>query len=268
MIGRPKALLLASSLLLLPLLAGCDEKKPEGAATKPTAAAAPTPAPTPAPTMAAAAPTATATAAPPPKKEVVCSKDAAVTITNPDLEAQVRFQAQKPTGTLTKSDLAKIKTLKLTEVKGMDEIDPCLFPEFKALKGLYLPPSKISDITPLKSLSNLESLRLAATLVKDLTPLSSLGKLDRLDIGRTPVSDLSPIAGCVNLTELQIDETEVTDLSPLSKLTKLEMLQMKRTRITDLSPLRGHKSLKTLFVAESPVNDTALGIPGLKVHHE
>jgi len=266
MIGRSKALLLASSLLLLPLLAGCDEKKPEGAATKPTATAAA--APTPAPTTAAAAPTATATAAPAPKKDVVCSKDATVTITNPDLEAQIRFQAQKPTGTLTKADLARIKTLKLTEVKGMDELDPCLFPEFKALKGLYLPPGKISDITPLKFLSNLESLRLAATLVKDLTPLSSLGKLDRLDIGRTPVSDLSPLTGCVNLTELQIDETEVTDLTPLSKLTKLEMLQMKRTRITDLSPLRGLKSLKTLYVAESPVNDTALGIPGLKVHHE
>jgi internalin A len=262
--NRSTALFLVSSLFVLPLLSGCDEKKHEGAASKPSAAATQAAPTAPAPQVASAK----APEPPPKKKDVVCSNDSVVKFTNPEFEAQVRFQAQKPEGALTKADLAKIKTLKLSEVKGLDELDPCIFPEFKALKGLYLPPGKLNDISPLKNLTNLESLRLAATAVKDLTPISALGKLDRLDLGRTPVSDLSPIATCVNLTELQIDETDVTDLSPLAKLTKLEMIQMKRTRISDLSPLRGLKSLKKLFVEGSPVTDTALGIPGLKVIQE
>jgi internalin A len=69
MIRRTLAHLLASSLLVVPLLAGCDEKKPDAAAPKPSAtvAAAPAPAPTPAPTPSVAEP------APPPKKNVPCS---------------------------------------------------------------------------------------------------------------------------------------------------------------------------------------------------
>lgn len=249
--------------LVIALVAACDEPKPDAKAAKPSAtpsvAVAP-PTPTPAVTEAAA---------PPKKKDVVCSKENTVTFADPKFEAAVRVQAQKPDGALTKADLGKVKTLKLTETK-LDELDPCIFPLFTSVKGLYLPPGKIEDLSPLKTLTTLESLVAAVTNVKDLTPLSGLAKLDRLDIGRTPVKDLTPLSGLTNLTELQIDETEVTDLTPISKLTKLEMLQMKRTRISDLSPLKDIKTLKKLFIDGSSASGKAagLGIPGLKVHDE
>ncbi|MDI3285879.1 leucine-rich repeat domain-containing protein [Polyangium sp. 15x6] len=252
--------------IALTSLVGCDEKKPDAAPTKPSAApvasAAPTPTPTPTPSAAEPAP-------PPKKKDVVCSKDATITFTNQAFEDAVRSQAQKKEGALTRADLGKVKTLKLTEAK-LEELDPCIFPLFTSVKGVYLPPGKIEDLSPLKTLTTIESLRIAATQVKDLTPLAGLAKLDRLDIGRTPVKDLTPLSGLTNLTELQIDETEVTDLTPLSKLKKLEMLQMKRTRITDLSPLKELKSLKSLHIGGSAVSGQAvmLGIPGLKVNDE
>lgn len=275
----PSARVVASALMLpktskpwlaLPIalvfLAGCDEAKPTAPSTTPSAkttVAAPVEAPKP---PAAPSPAEAPVAK---KKDVVCSKESTITFADPKFEAAVRVQAQKPEGALTRADLGKVKTLKLTELK-IDELDPCLFPLFTAVKGLYLPPGKIEDLSPLKTLTTIESIRVAATQIKDLTPLSGLAKLDRLDIGRTPVKDLTPLASLANLTELQIDETEVTDLSPLSKLKKLEMIQMKRTRIADLSPLKGMTTLKNLHIAGSSVSGQAvvLGIPGLKVHDE
>jgi len=260
----PMRLPLFALPLLIVTLLGCDEKKPDAAAPKPSATPAAAIAPTPAPTPSAAEP-----APPPKKKDVVCPKDATITISDPKFEAEVRVQAQKPDGPLTKADLGKVRTLKLQEAK-IDELDPCLFPLFTSVKGLYLPPGKIDDLSPLKTLTTIESLRVAATKITDLTPISGLAKLDRLDIGRTGVKDLTPIANLTNMTELQIDETEVTDLTPLSKLTKLEMLQMKRTRVSDLSPLKGLKNLKNLHIGGSAAAGQAvgLGIPGLKVHEE
>jgi internalin A len=255
--SAPMRLRLSSSWLALPLfvaaLVACDDKKPDAAAPKPSATPAALAAPSP----------------PPKKKDVVCPKDAAITFADAKFEAVVRVQAAKPEGPLTRADLGKAKTLNLTEAK-LDELDPCIFPLFTSVKGLYLPPGKIEDLSPLKTLTTLESLRLAATQVKDLSPLSGLSKLDRLDIGRTPVKDLKPLEGLVNITELQIDETEVTDLSPLSKLTKLEMIQMKRTRVADLSPLKELKSLKQLHISGSAVSGqpVMLGIAGLKVHDD
>ena len=279
----PSARVVASALMLpktskpwlaLPIalvfLAGCDDPKPSAPTTTPSTkpgatqtVAAPVEAPKP---LATASPAEAPVAK---RKAVVCSKESTITFADPKFEAAVRVQAQKPEGALTRADLGKVKTLKLTELK-IDELDPCLFPLFTAVKGLYLPPGKIEDLSPLKTLTTLESIRVAATQIKDLTPLSGLAKLDRLDIGRTPVKDLTPLASLANLTELQIDETEVTDLSPLSKLKKLEMIQMKRTRIADLSPLKGMTTLKNLHIAGSSVSGQAvvLGIPGLKVHDE
>jgi len=266
MLGRTIAPWLALSLAACSLVVGCDEeKKPEATSPKPSAAPVAEAAPKPAETPSAKEPE----APPKKKKDVVCSKENTITFSDSKFEAIVRVQAQKPDGPLTRADLGKARTLNLTEVK-LEELDPCLFPLFTSVKGLYLPPGKIDDLSPLKTLTTIESLRIAATQIKDLTPLSGLAKLDRLDIGRTPVKDLTPLSKLVNLTELQIDETEVTDLSPLSKLTKLEMLQMKRTRISDLSPLKELKNLKNLHIGGSAVSGQAviLGIPGLKVHDE
>ncbi|AGP39922.1 hypothetical protein SCE1572_38770 [Sorangium cellulosum So0157-2] len=256
-----RPLVLASLGLALSLL-GCDEPKKPAA---PAASAAPA-AQAPAAATPAASPAASAPA--PPKKEVVCTKSDPVTFSHPALEARVRQQLQKPEGPIKRADLKNIKTMNLSDAQGLDELDPCLFPELTGVKGLYLPPGKIDDLRPIKGLLRLESLRVSATLVKDLSPLAGLVKLDRLDIGRTPVEDLTPLAGLTNLTELQIDETEVTDLRPLAGLKKLEMLQMKRTRVSDVSPLRELKSLKNVYLEGSRVEDASplRSIPGIKIH--
>ncbi|WP_437276262.1 leucine-rich repeat domain-containing protein [Sorangium sp. So ce375] len=257
-----RALVLAPLGLAL-LLLGCDEpRKP----VAPAASAAPL-AEKPAEAPPAASPAATASA-PPKRQEVVCTKSDPVTFSHPALEARVRQQLQKPEGPIKRAELKNIKTMNLSDAQGLDELDPCIFPELTGVKGLYLPPGKIDDLRPIKGLLRLESLRVSATLVKDLSPLAGLVKLDRLDIGRTPVADLSPLAGLTSLTELQLDETEVTDVAPLAGLKKLEMLQMKRTRVSDVSPLRELKSLKNVYLEGSRVEDASplRSIPGIKIH--
>ena len=218
-------------------------------------------------------PSSAATAAEPPRKkrEGPCSKDANVTFTDATLEGAVRVQLQKPTGAIARADLGKVKTLNLSQAPTDDEIDPCLFPLFTGVKGLYLAPGKLDDLTPLKTLTSIESLRVSITRVADLGPLAGLVKLDRLDAGRTPVSDLSPLAACVNLTELQLDQTEVSDLGPLAKLKKLEKLSIKKTKVSDVSPLKDLTKLKHLYIEGSLVKDTSpvrSANPSIRIHSD
>lgn len=152
-----------------------------------------------------------------------CSKDPTVTFTDPTLEAAVRRQLQKAEGPIARGELGKVRTLDLSQAKRNDELDHCVFPLFTGVKGLYLAPGKLDDLSPIKTLTQIESLRISITQVKDLAPLAGLAKLDRRpDLGRTPVSDLRPLGACASLTELQIDETEVSNLAPLAKLAKLD----------------------------------------------
>jgi len=53
--------------------------------------------------------------------------------------------------------------------------------------------TQVSDLNPLKGLSNLQDLSLWRTQVSDLTPLKGLFNLKWLNLRQTQVSDLSPI---------------------------------------------------------------------------
>jgi internalin A len=256
---RNLAVFCAATLVLV----ACDEKPmgaPDGAA-KEAATAASAPAPS--------ASVAEGPDAGPPRKKRTgpCPKDANVTFDDPTLEKVVRRQLQRPTGPIARADLHNIKTLDLHEASSNDQLDPCMYAEFIGAKGLYLAPGTLDDVTPLKGLTLLESLRLASTAVKDISPLAGLGKMDRIDLSHTPVEDITPIASMANLTELQLDDTVVSDLSPLAKTRKLEMLSIQNTRVSDLGPLRVLTKLKKIYIAGSLVKDISpvQGIPGIKI---
>jgi internalin A len=245
----------------------CDDGKPASpapSASPPAASVAKVETP-----LASAAPS----AAPPAhvvkrKDPASCPKDGPVVFEDATLEAAVRRQLQKPSGPIARAELKKVKTLEISQAPNNDQLDPCVFMYLTGLKGLYLAPGDLDDLSPIKGATSLNSLRVSATKVSDLSPLAGMHALDRLDVGRTPVRDLSPLASLTSLTELQLDDTEISDITPLAKLEKLEVLLLKRTRVSDITPLRGLRKLKHLYIEGSLIQDTSpvVGIPGLKVH--
>ena len=127
--------------------AGCDDasKTTNPAASASVATATPPPPPPP-PPVASSAP-------PAPKAPVVCDPKT-VTFTQPGLETEIRRKLQKPEGTLTPADLAKVKSVSLSSVV-VNELDPCIFPMLKGMKDLLLGRGEVVDLSPLASLTQL-----------------------------------------------------------------------------------------------------------------
>jgi len=263
------ALLALVSAASVALSAGCDEdKKKAELLAKSAPSAAPDAAALTAATAAPAASSAPAPA-PTPLKEIVCPPPEATTVTDPDLEADIRKKLAKEKGAITVADLASVKSLNLTTKKSLDELDPCVLPKMKGLKHLYLGPGKLRDLRPIANLTLLETLRASINEVEDLKPLEKLVLLDALDLGRTHVRDLAPLANLVNLTDLQLDNTEVSDLAPLAKCKKLEKLSIKHTNVIDVSSLKELTKLKMLYVEGTAIANldtlSPLVTRGLKV---
>ncbi len=236
-------------------LAACDKTEPPAEATT-TPSATPAAVPTPAPTPSAEAPP----PARPKKKLADCPAGNEVAVEDTAMEQELRKKLEKPSGAITKSDLKRLRSLNLSQLKDLHELDPCLFTPMTGLKELFLGTGDYDDLSPIAGAKGLESLRASINQVKDIAPLEKLTKLDRLDLGRTQVSDLKPLAELTSLTELQLDDTPVEDLSPLAGLTALETLSIKRTKVKDGSPLKGLKKLKFLYIGGSPLDDDPLTI--------
>lgn len=181
-------------------------------------------------------------------KDIVCKDGPIADFHDPGLEAEVRRRMEKPEGEIKVTELGKITALNLARPGNtVDYLDPCIYPHFKGLRDLFLGPGKLSDISVLAKLQNLEALRLSMNQVSDISALSELKKMDRLDLGRTQIKDVTPLAGLTHITELMLDNTKVTDISPLKSLEKLKLLS----------------------ISGAPVeNPTVLNRPGLKVVDE
>src|SRR4051812_19488763 len=121
------ALAAVAALVGVVVLSACDEDKKKAEILAKTAstdagttAAVTTAAPS-------AAPVASATTEAP-KKDPLCATGPEVTLTDKDLDAELRKKLNKPTGPIKTSDLGTVRSLNLTQKQSLDELDPCVIP--------------------------------------------------------------------------------------------------------------------------------------------
>jgi len=91
-------------------------------------------------------------------------------------------------------------------------------PEIEAfgIESFNFERNRISDVTPLAGLANLEELHLNGTnLLSDISPLSGLTNLRGLTLWRNQISDISPLSGLTNLEWLSLDYNPITDWTPV-----------------------------------------------------
>lgn len=113
--------------------------------------------------------------------------------------------------------------------------------------SLILNDVPITDLSDLK-LPNLKRLRLNNVYVSDLTPISSMINLESLDIVNMENLDLSPLKKLHNLKKLNLTNTPISDISSLSKLTNLKTLDLWDTKVIDISPIFGLNDLKQIYL--------------------
>lgn len=169
-------------------------------------------------------------------------------------------------GRIGLSEAGEWKLGEAREASGLADLTPLA--ELVCLEVLSLFwCGKVTDLSPLVSLTGLKSLIFGLTGVTDLLPLASLTGLQSLDFSGTRVTDLSPLASLDGLQSLSFGGgTGVTDLSPLASLTSLRSVEFSFTGVEDLSPLVSLPGLQGLEFGFSGVTDLSplALVPGLR----
>jgi small GTP-binding protein len=98
--------------------------------------------------------------------------------------------------------------------------------------------SRITDLSLIQGLTNINSLGLRLSQITDLSPIQGLSNLTALDLRGNQITDLSPIQGLSNLTDLNLSNNQITDLSPIQGLSNLTDLYLTSNKISDIRPIR------------------------------
>ena len=116
----------------------------------------------------------------------------------------------------------------------------------------------ISDISPLKGLTQLKYLNLSYNSVSDVSALEGWTQLKgELHLSGNRISDVSPLTTLTQLDELYIENNRISDVSPLATLTQLRGLYLDGNRISDVSPLVTLISLKELWLEYNRISDVS-----------
>lgn len=148
----------------------------------------------------------------------------------------------------------------VSQALGKKDFESILVSDVQQLKSFSARVCGISDISEIVYFTNLEHLDLKGNRITDLTPLGSLTTLKTLDISRnfTTLSgdrekglNLTPLKSLVLLEELNASGNMITDISPLTGLVCLKILDVQNNRLTDITPLSTCVGLESLNVASN-----------------
>lgn len=182
-----------------------------------------------------------------------------VTFTDINLENAIRKNINKPTGDLLKSDIKAIVALdagnnSISELGGIENLINLQRLNLNSDTNLSN-PNQISDISALKGLTKLSSLRLSNNQINNIDTLKSLKKLTSLDLSGNQIQDISTLVGLTKLTSLYLSGNQISDIIYLKKLTQLRNLYLDHNQISNINPLKVSTKLRYLDLSENLISE-------------
>ena len=150
------------------------------------------------------------------------------------------------------------KLIKQTEfvfenIKNVDDLSPLT--KMTALTRISLCNTDVTNLTAIRNLNKLETLKIAQTKITDLSPISFLVNLKEIDLSGSSVTNISSLSDNLGLNVVNISNTHIQDIKPLSSLPSLAKLHIDGTTISDLMPLSTATSLQVLTLNNTPIQD-------------
>ncbi|MCR8641781.1 stalk domain-containing protein [Paenibacillus sp. N1-5-1-14] len=127
------------------------------------------------------------------------------------LDKIIRKEIYKPTGTLVKADLLKLKVLQIPEQAKVVSLEGLQYAT--NLRALIVEGNQITSLEPLTNLIKLSSVVLDRNQILDITPLTGLKNLQYVWLDHNQVSDLSPIASHKQIAELSVSGNPLNEAS-------------------------------------------------------
>ncbi len=130
--------------------------------------------------------------------------------------------------------------------------------QFQHLKALFADRNRISDISVLKHLVQLQNLDLNGNGISDISSLKYLTQLQTLDLGGNSISDISALQHLTQLQLLGLRFNKISDVSVLEHLTKLQTLSLRYNEISDISVLEHLTQLHDLDLRYNQISDISV----------
>lgn len=127
--------------------------------------------------------------------------------------------------------------------------------KLKSLTQLNLNFNKISNISFLKDLENLEEFSIQNNIIKDTSSFAYVKKLKALNLYDNPIDNFLGIEYLTSLTDLWLGSQIKLDLKVLKELSNLELLYIVDSNISEISWIKNYKKLNRLILRSNKISN-------------
>ena len=113
-------------------------------------------------------------------------------------------------------------------------------------------PEELDQLTNLKKLKASGQNRVNEWGITDLEPLRTLTNLTALDLRNNEIAALKHLDSLTALTELNLSDNQITELKNLNSLTALTRLYLGNNQITEIKNLDSLAALTELNISKKP----------------
>ncbi len=163
---------------------------------------------------------------------------------------------------------------------GISESDIGPLEKLTRLKELWLGSSsmlrpvaygenKISDVSALKDMSDMEILDLQELDIKDTGALKRMTKLEYLNLHNNKIGDIDALRNMKSLKELDLSNNAIYSIEALADMTQLKKLVLQENKIEEVGALANMTDLEHLMLTNNCITgiDALGGLKRLKVLH-
>jgi Leucine-rich repeat (LRR) protein len=111
---------------------------------------------------------------------------------------------------------------------------------------------ELTNLEPLRALTDLQTLDCRTNKLTNLEPLRALTGLQTLNCSSNQLTSLEPLRALAGLQTLNSFSNQLTSLEPLRTLTGLQALFCNDNHLTSLEPLYGMNRLRKLYCKATP----------------
>lgn len=145
-----------------------------------------------------------------------------------------------------------------TNKKGMKISDLTPISGLTQLDQLFLKSDGLEDVSAIQNLTNLTTVDLSGNQIQDVTPLQNMKKLAQLTLSNNRIDNLDALMNLSKLRSLDLSQNNIEalpkDMGKLTNLTSLDLSDNKA--LTDVASLGSLKSLQRLsLVGDSRIAD-------------
>ena len=143
--------------------------------------------------------------------------------------------------------LGSIIKLSLNDISSLEMVP---FEKMHNLKNLLVVNNKkpLLNINGIEKSKSIEHLDLDNHKITDVTPLASITSLSFLILSFNKIKDISCLEMCKNLKLLSLSNNPITIIDVVSNFDKLESLRISDTKVKDIAVLSNLPKLKNLYV--------------------